>query len=279
MIAYRCGNGGGGSDNNTASYTAIVGDDLVKTTASYMFSNGNAPQEDIVIGNNIIGCEYMFMNCPSFNQNVSIGRNVTNCIGMFAYCNHFNTPITIPLNVASCISMFAYCNNFSSDVEIKGNPNCAQMFANCDNFDANVNMNDNITSCYRMFIDCHRYNKKVYIPAKAVDIYQMYRNCYEVHANNIIIPKDVIHCIGVFSNCTNIEGNIYINNANISSISGMLLGKNSSKRVNVFCNNIRAINASNSDSIIGSSILWTATTNGYYNQPYNIYLYNNYIGT
>lgn len=280
MIAFRCGNGGNGQvNNNTASYTAQVGDELIKTNAAFMFDNGTPPQEDIIIGNNIINCAYMFRNCSTFNQNVSIGRNVTDCVGMFLSCGQFNTPITIPSNVASTAYMFHNCSNFCSDVEIKGSLNCARMFEYCSDFDANVKINDNVIDCNGMFNACIRLNKIVNIPSKAENIIEMFRNCREYHASNIVIPKNVKSCQYVFINCSNIEGNIYINNANITSVAAMLQGKNVSKRINVFCNNIRAINASNSYSIVGSSIVWTATSNGYYNQSYNIYLYNNYIGT
>ena len=280
MIAYRCGNGGNGQVNDvTASYTAQVGDELIKTTAAYMFNNRTPPQEDIVIGNNIKSCVYMFNNCRGFNQNVSIGRNVTNCYGMFSLCTQLNTPINVPFNVESCVLMFYGCNNFNSDVEIKGNANCSHMFEYCSNFDANVKINDNVKDCSYMFNACIGLNKIVNVPAKAENIERMFQNCHEYHASNIIIPKNVESCFYTFAECTNIEGNIYINNSSISSVIGMLYRKDNAKRINVFCNNIRAINANNSYSLISGSIVWTATSNGYFNESYNIYLYNNYIGT
>ena len=133
--------------------------------------------------------------------------------------------------------------------------NCAYMFANCDNFNQQVTIPDNVTDCTFMFRSCSKFNQP------------------------ITIPSSVTSCENMFRNCPNMSSNIYINNKVGIDVSYMLRSYNTQKRINVFCNNIATLNKTASgESLTGTDITWTSTTNGYYNATYNIYIYNNYGG-
>ena len=56
----------------------------------------------------------------------------------------------------------------------------------------------------------------------------------------------------------------------------MLHNHNNLQQINLFCTNLTSLNKTTAEtSLTGTSIIWFDTTNGYYNEVYNIYLYNN----
>ena len=86
----------------------------------------------------------------------------------------------------------------------------------------------------------------------------------------------------MFYYCNNFSSNIYFNgniyrNINIKSMLGQT---NNSLQKNVYFNSIlnNVFNKTDTSSIIGSAITWIdmEDNNGFYNEIYNIYCYNNY---
>ena len=76
--------------------------------------------------------------------------------------------------------------------------------------------------------------------------------------------------------------NVYFkgNTSRTLKAQGILNGRTSPKRVNVFFHSIfnSVFNHTNSNSIVAETITWTSMTNGYYNTKFNVYCYYNYAG-
>ena len=96
----------------------------------------------------------------------------------------------------------------------------------------------------------------------------------------LIVGKNVNNCYYMLANCSNFGSDIYIK-GNVISCQNMLQGKDFSKRVNIFYNNVNGItNAVVFNNILGSSYTPTWSNDGAncrYNELYNIYIYNNYV--
>lgn len=213
----------------------------------------------------------------NFNEALTIGNRVTNCMYLLSGAKGFNQPIIIPNSVTTCSGMFYGCSNFNYPINIPESVlECVSMFRNCVNFNSVVNMSNNLKSCAEMFQDCWKYNQPVNIPNSVNNCYSMFYKCNNFN-QPITIPNGVVSCSGMFSYCMNFSSNIFIPNNSDINICRMLASTNNSLQKNIWCNNIAIINRNTaSTSVTGTAIEWTAMTNGYYNEAYNIYLYNNY---
>ena len=271
MGFYRCvptQSGGGTPLSEITDSAAIVeyGTRVTPATANNcanMFRANVTFNQPVVIGSDVTLCSYMFSSASNFNQPVIIGQNVTDCVGMFNYAMAFNQPLIIPDKVTSCASMFNFAQGFNQPVIIGSSvSNCLAMFWHAIKFNQPVMIPKSVTSCASMFSDIWEYNQ------------------------SITIPSGVTNCRRMFNNCKNFGGDgkaIYINvspSQTTHDFIGLLRAKNNSLRMNIFCSDLSLLTGTASaNSIVNAAISWTATTNGYYNAVYNIYLYNNYSGT
>ena len=257
MIGYRCMQAQGDNDFS-ASYTAKVNGNVVPASAVQMFfknsTMNHTDADTIEIGNNIINCSYMFGYCENFNSNVIIGRNVECCRGMFENCWSLNSNITLGRNIQNCSGMFVNCAIFNRNIigSIKAS-DCSNMFNRCREFNQPLVLENGVVNCYGMLSSCNNYNQ------------------------DIVIPKTVNNTVQMLM-YHNGTGNIYVNGS--ASVAQMLIFKNKQKRVNVFCNNIDVLSETQyPNTIIRDNIIWQDIENGYYNSTWNIYIYNNYVGT
>lgn len=261
------------------SFNQPVVIDNASTNCSSLFLEMQSFNCPVNIPNNVIDCSAMFMQCYSFNLPVVIPDNVVNCSQMFMQCNVFNQLITLPNNTVNCSYMFASDIIFNQPITIPNKVNnCGGMFKSCHNFNQPVNIPDSVTNCGWMFTNCYNFNSPVTIGNNAVNCSYMFENCNNFN-QSVTIPRSVVNCSNMFALCKNMSGNIYIANSSLNSnnVRGLLRGTGGAHRRNVFCNNIGVLSGtSSSNSLIGATILWTSTTNGYYNSTYNIYIYNNY---
>lgn len=213
---------------------------------------------------------------PLFNKPVIIGNKLASCRNMFYYCNNFNQLITIPNGVVDCSSMFYSCNNFNQPITIPNNVvNCNYMFYSCNSFNQPITIPNSVMSCNYMFSGCKNFNQLITIPNSVISCSYMFGSCGNFN-QPITIPNSVVDCSYMFYNCINMNRDIKLLHTTQSvNISGMLSSMNNSKRKNIYCANLSLLNAKDTSSLIGRSITWSTTTNGYYNATYNVYILNN----
>lgn len=255
MNFYRATVSNSDAGNITASYTVIDNKKLLQTSLDYYFSGNNSINDMVIIGNNVKSCRYMLAECNKFNQNVNVGRNVVNCEGMLQGCKNFN-------------SILRFYNRVI---------NCRNLFDNCGNYNQNIHLPDSVEDCSYAFCHCYSLNQPISIPNDANNCREMFYGCAELH-QDFIIPKNVAHCEYMFYLCNKMRDiSIYINgNPNVY---GMFKNDsfNSDLNVNIYSN--LGLDLDMVNSIVYGGVSWEPITNGYRNRKYNIYLYNNYIGT
>ncbi len=179
-------------------------------------------------------CASMFVSNSSFNSDVIIGNNVSDISLMLAYCTSFNRNVVIPSGVT----------------------NCAETFRNCSSLNQNILIPNGVKNCAFMFWRCSSLNQNFVIPSSVENMYSMFINCSLGGTGCSLKINSVGRTVFNF-NCAY-----------------MLQGKSTSKRLNIFCNNLDALRNGNLNGVI----TWTSMTNGFYNSAQNIYLYNNYSG-
>lgn len=145
-----------------------------------------------------------------------------------------------------------------------------------DTITHDVVVGEYIQDCSAMFYLAEQFNHKVYLSSNVRNTRSMFAQCYQYN-QDIVIPNSVTDCTYMFDTCFSLSSNIYINGT--PNIQGMLASKNNYKRVNIFCNNLTNLLITDYRGVVGATITWTEMENGYYNDAYNIYLYNNYVGT
>lgn len=250
----------------------------------------------------------------SFNQpipNIIAPINVSN---MFNYCEGFNHPINIiDGGDLHAQGMLSGCANFNSNVNfVNCNSINAYMFMGWrnPNFNAYVNWgNAYITDIRDGFCNCHNFNKPIDLSriignaAQALqfcDVFNQPLNvatesvglnnigCYSLLNNSqnfnspIVFGESVYNVVWALQYCKNFGSSIYFkgNQWRQIAITGLLGFTNNSLRKNVHFNSVlnNVFNRTDGQSIVVNAISWTPMTNGFYNQQYNIYCYNNYAG-
>ena len=185
--------------------------------------------------------------------------NMAGRLGGLQIDNSFNSPVTIGNYITNCSYMFFRCMQFNQPITIPSSvTNCSEMFSGSTYFNQPVTIGSSVTDCSCMFYSTPFFDQSVTIPSSVTDCSYMFYKCNS-------LSKDI-----------NIKGTAYRS----LNISRMLGEKNNSKRINVRFNSVlnNRFNVTNSYSLVGSSITWTAMTNGFYNATYNIYCYYNYAG-
>ena len=207
----------------------------------------------------LTSCAFLFVNQREFNESVIIGNNVKNCDHMFSGCWNFNSPVRFGKRVNNYSHMFSGCNNFNQPIQFSNYADaCQGMFSGCTLFNQPVNIPEKATSCNYMFSGCLSFNQ------------------------DVVIPNNVNFCQNMFASA-NASFNIYIKGDPwYKNFKGMLNNKNNQQRVNIFANSFDHLSWTNSDSVIGQYIYWDYSASPQhclYNTAYNIYIYNNYVGT
>lgn len=192
---------------------------------------------------------------PSFNKPVTIGSKVTNCKGMFSNSQSiFNQPITIPNSVIECSYMFSENPSFNQPIVIPGSvKNCFAMFMRTSNLNQPVTISNDVNNFNgHAMLMAQNFNQPVVFPTGVTDATQVFG--------------------GAMNMCSDI---VFLHTQGPLNTSYLLWNTNNSLRKNVYCRNLSLLNATNRQSIVGANITWSATTNGYYNSTYNIYILNN----
>lgn len=260
MLLYRCKSKL--KDNDfSASYTCTVNGQIQKGSCGGMFTDNATFNSPVVVGNNVDIVQAMFSNCTNFNRLVTFPLSVTNLHYVFAGCTKYNQNFSIRSTVTVCSSLFE----------------------NCISLNQNILIPSGVKECTSMFMGCSNLNQNIRIPQEAEKCWMMFRNCTNLN-QDFTIPKNVTSCYYMFGGCNSLSGkNIYINGS--PDCTGMFHRKTVASgtwggRLNIFCNNISVlVGTGASNSIMATAVTWTAMTNGYYNSTYNLYLYNNYVGT
>lgn len=126
-------------------------------------------------------------------------------------------------------------------------------------------------------------NRVITIGNNVTNCVFMFNNTRNVSfSEDIVIPARVNNCGRMFSN-SDFDKNIYVKGtvSRVVNIAGMFYNANNSKKKNIYFNTVlnSIFNKTTaSSSIVGTSITWATTTNGFYNSAYNIYCYYNYEG-
>ena len=243
--------------------------------ASCNLKQTNSQHNGIHIPNNAINCGYFFMN-SGWERPTTIPNSAVNIAGLFSSCHTFNQPVIIPENVIDAQGLFRECDNYNQPVTIPNNvTDITYMFLRCYNFNLPVTIPENIIRAVGLFYGCINFDQPVTIPNNVRDIQSMFAYCNNFN-QSIIIPRSVSNLQNMFDTCENYSNTIYANVSRTANAKGMFSNKNSSHRVNIYCNSLWAFNGNSySNSITGDSITWTQMTNGVYNAVYNIYLYTN----
>lgn len=226
------------------------GSSLTSMISVFAKRNFNLP---VSMEDTVTDCYNMLANCFNFNSPVEFSNNLQNGQRAMRLCNNFNLPITVPASLTDTYQMFGYCTNLNSPITFThGLTNMYGMFRHCDNLNQPLNIPNTVVNCYEAI-------------------------CYTAMNCDVYIPASVTDCVYMMSGTNVFEGNIYINGT--PNCKGLLEDRDYTTRVNIFCNDLSILTGTtSSDSITDLDMTWTEMTNGYYNEQYNIYLYNNYEG-
>lgn len=223
-----------------------------------------------------------FLNATYFNSTITFTEennpNVKFSLNMmFSNCFAFNQPFNIPMGCDIMSYLFRNCTNFNSRVLIKRdklNPtvyNAHYIFQNCFVFNQPIAIpkGANFSGSPGYFFECRNLNQPVAICCSdfqtlmgttGIQLIYMFRNCSAMASNIILFGNN-------------------FNSSNVLNSYMMLNGKDNAKRVNIYCPNpvINTGIVNNTKSgVTGVPMTWTATTNGFYNAAYNIYILNNW---
>lgn len=293
---------------NNFNQPVNIPDSVISCTSMFTYANKfNSP---VKFSNNCAYYSDMFNGCENFNQPISFSSVATDLRNMLRNAKNFNQPIYIQSDDISSLDQFMQnCWNFNSNIEIHGDKrgigtnaqnafsrcwnlnspvildvglnNAYRLFCECNNFNAPVSFADPIgfnTNAYEAFAYCNNFNQPINLP------YNFYGNnmfvwCNSLNQNLNITFGRQTYFNYFFKNCLSIGGNFYIESSYIYGVSQMLNTQLHDKVVNIFSfNTAPFIQTTAYTSITGTDITWSEMDNGYYNEAYNIYIYNNYLG-
>ena len=129
-----------------------------------------------------------------------------------------------------------------------------------------------------MFANNATMNSKVVIGRAVNRADYMLLNCTNFN-QDIDVHGGVNSCAGMLEGCTKFARNVYFHGRN-SAINAQRLLANTSNflRKNVwFQSSMNTyFNNTDSSSLVGQPVTWTAITNGFYNAAFNVYCFYNY---
>lgn len=270
---------GGGSDDallECGMVQTVGGKEVVLPLSNYV-SAGYQYDHDPVIS---IG-QAWYRNA-TFNTPFRIGKYVTFISSLLSQANAFNNPLYIPENVRISESVFAahpyYNNNVTFDANLKAQV-FTSMFYNCPLFNRPLIFPKNTMSLARTIELCKGFNQPILLLTKDTD------QLPYIHAAAATVNNTGLNFLRMLNASSNFQSNIifaspnaFVNkNESRIAFSQMLNGTGTGKKCIYTYNPAIFANSSRSatQTITGSAITWTATTNGYYNATSNIYIYNN----
>lgn len=245
----------------------------------------------VTIPNNVTDVSYMYANCTQLNTGRSLPSSVTNARGMFYGCNNMNTNTSIiySYSVEDASYMYAYCSNFNQWFQLSSLnnlTNMAYMFSCCYNlkfYSNSMHRVDapNVTNMAYMFNGCRNFHaQNIVLPNSVLDLTGMF--CNGNAPSDINIPKNVTNIAYMFASAGvgNVRSmNINILSPNITNVKGLFSGCYNNYYKNIYVPRNSVTNATfacnNANSIIGTTIKWTNSTNYRYNSTYKINIYWN----
>ena len=213
--------------------------------------------EKAACGDNVIYMDNTYQNCYKLKEG-AIGNNVLNA--PFAYFNCFSMVNTsIGTNVKNLFQTFMYCSNLKEiDGTIQNAENLASAFQFSNNLNFKANFGDFLINASYSFFNC---GDNVTIP------------------DPLYISVQAENLSSAFSNCPNINGNIYFKgNSPFANISSCFYGRSPLNRLNLYVKPDSTWNSVIYNNY-GAQIDWTLDeeNNCYYDQAQNVYVYYNYI--
>lgn len=246
-----------------------TGGGAVEITKGQLNSSFNSP---VIIPNgitNIFGC---FSGFTNFNQPVTIPDSVIGMGSCFSSCYNFNQPVNIPNGVVYASFCFAGCYNFNQSVNIPNSiTNMQSFFKDCNKFNQPVTISNSATTISACFQQCKNFNQPVNIPSRVTNMAFCFQNCHNFN-QPVNIPNSVVHIGRCFHDCTAFASIIRVACNPSLNVFGLLQNTAQSKVRTIITDNTSKFLVTNTQSIVGASIIWTQDGDNYYNTAYNIYI-------
>ena len=194
--------------------------------------------------------------------------------GAYSGCTNLTTAVCGP-NVTNMSNVYSGCTNLTTAV---CGPNVTGMgwtYQGCTNLTTAV-CGPNVTNMYSAYRNCTNLTTAV-CGDNVTDMSSAYDNCKSL--TTAVCGPNVTRMSYAYNNCTNIQGDTYFYQPNISSIGRCFYNRNTSNMLNIYVQeNSKTMNTcliSNTYSLTGSAITWTndSTNKRYYNTSANIYIY------
>lgn len=264
-------------------------------TTNYMFNNCRKFNQPLSLNfNESNATTYgMFENCIAFNQPIQITGNLYIGTNMFNNCTSFNQPLSINIHISLGSSSFAYmfsnCRALNSPItfNVVYQNRATQfvtmegVFASCVALNSPVTLPDcnMVNSVAYMFNNCTSFNQTINFTSNAAYYYYyMFHNCSQLNQdmNFKFMYNGSSDTSNMFRNALNVGGDFYFSNGNSHTVRNMFFNSGVGRRKNCYCDTLTRFLWTNTSSIVGQTITWTAMDNGqgYYNDSFNIYLYN-----
>lgn len=289
MPFYRCsikqnsgGGGGGGIDEIYGRAILENGDYYYPNLSAYNAYFSSPKIINVTIGSHINNAYSMFyhayLDCP-----VTVPGTIKDCINMFSF-SHFNDHLTLENGINRIDYMFYNAYTFNQPLVVPDSVTTAPcLFFYARAFNSRVILGNNVTNCKSMFQNASSYNQPTIIPINVTSTHSMFYNADSFNSPVVIKAWNNIAVYFMFNNCPNYGQNVIFTDPNLVGVvnndiwyRGMFLSHNKSVRVNIFAYNPQLFTRTEAgNSLTNTAITWAATTNGYYNALWNIYILNN----
>jgi hypothetical protein len=135
---------------------------------------------------------------------------------------------------------------------------------------------DNVVYMKYTYFGCTNLTSAVCGP-NVTNMHGTYSGCTKLTTAPVIGPN-VTFMNDTFKNCSKLQGDIYIQSPNVTSMLNCFYGKNNSLRCNIHvpANSLTfntVIKSTNRSTIVYNTITFTNNAGVYYNSRYNIYIY------
>jgi hypothetical protein len=232
----------------------LCGDKVRNMALCYYYCNSITGNP--VCGNNVVDMRSAYYGCHMLTGSPAVGPNVINMSSAYSGCTNLTGNIKFGPNVTVINDAYNGC------IHLTGTPYCpdaatnmAQTYRNCRNLTGNPVCGPNVTDMNSTYQDCTNLTGKPIFGNKVTNVAYTYANCPNVA-----------------------QGNAYFIPTNMTNIAGCFMGKNNSKRLNVFVQANSStynlcMNNSRYYSLVYDDITWTNAGKYNYNIAYNIYVY------
>lgn len=292
MPFYRCtmyedsGGGGGGIYSfNSDDYLYFIINNVKKSVDPILLNNkvtgAHGPAGVINLHNtstfftlnlNTLQCQYLNISNINEINSVHFGKNIRSLGGISSSKLTGNAGFNAPIYFdEECImsqftSFISGCSEYNLRLDLpKSSKYCGGMFGSCFAFNQPMLFSKNTNQLNSTFFRCNGFNQPVVIESNIItDFQSMFVNASNMYSNII------------FTHSENMNYNFSLAAA-CNCLNRMLDTQNHGERINIFAENLSIFTNSNIylvNSTVGV-LTWSATTNGYYNSLYNIYVLNN----